>query len=106
MASLQREQYINDILNRLSELASNMQLRSKMNLLDLHVISEDFYAGLLNMVFGWKLTNANALQQNAPGIDLVDDTNCILVQVTGTSSKSKIEHSLEEILAIIFFLRQ
>lgn len=49
------------------------------------------------MVFGWKLTNANALQQNAPGIDLVDDTNCILVQVTGTSSKSKIEHSLEEI---------
>lgn len=34
MASLQREQYINDILNRLSELASNMQLRSKMNLLD------------------------------------------------------------------------
>lgn len=94
---LQRQTYINDIVNRLSGLASSVELRGLLNLLDLHVISEDFYVDLLNLIYGWKLRNANSLQQNAPGIDLVDDSNRILVQVTGTSTKGKIDHSLTEI---------
>lgn len=97
MAKLQKETYINDILDRLSGLAYNVELHSLLNLLNLHVISEDFYVGLLNLVYGWKLCNANSLQQNAPGIDLIDDANHILVQVTGSSTKRKIEHSLEEL---------
>ncbi len=97
MAKLQRQTYINDIVNRLSGLAYNVELRGLLNLLDLHVISEDFYVGLLNLIYGWKLRNANSLQQNIPGIDLVDESNHILVQVTGTSTKRKIDHSLKEI---------
>ena len=97
MAKLQKETYISDILDSLSGLAYNVELRGLLNLLDLHVISEDFYVGLLNLVYGWKLANANNLQQNAPGIDLVDDSNHILVQVTGSCTKNKIDHSLEEI---------
>ena len=97
MAMLQRQTYINDIVNRLSGLASSVELRGLLNLLDLHVISEDFYIGLLNLIYGWELRNANSLQQNAPGIDLVDNSNHILVQVTGTSTKGKIDHSLKEI---------
>lgn len=97
MAMLQRQTYINDIVNRLSGLASCVELRGLLNLLDLHVISEDFYVGLLNLVYGWNLRNANSSQQNAPGIDLVDDFNHILVQVTGSCTKRKIDHSLEEI---------
>lgn len=97
MANLQKETYICDILDRLSGLAYNVELRGLLNLLDLHVISEDFFVGLLNLVYGWNLRNANSLLQNAPGIDLVDDSNHILVQVTGSCTKKKIEHSLEEI---------
>lgn len=97
MAMLQRQTYINDIVNRLSGLASSVELRGLLNLLDLHVISEDFYVDLLNLIYGWKLRNANSLQQNAPGIDLVDDSNRILAQVTGTSTKGKNDHSLKEI---------
>lgn len=97
MAKLQKETYISDILGRLSSLAYNVELRSKLNLLDLHVISEDFYVGLLNLVYGWNLRNANSSQQNVPGIDLVDDSNRILVQVTGSCTKKKIDHSLGEI---------
>lgn len=97
MAMLQRQTYINDIVNRLSGLASCVELRGLLNLLDLHVISEDFYVGLLNLVYSWNLRNANSSQQNAPGIDLVDDSNHILVQVTGSCTKRKIDHSLEEI---------
>lgn len=97
MAKLQKETYIRDILDRLSGFAYNVELRGLLNLLDLHVISEDFYVGLLNLVCGWNLRNANSLQQNAPGIDLVDDSNHILVQVTASCTKRKIDHSLEEI---------
>lgn len=97
MANLQKETYICDILDRLSGLAYNVELRGLLNLLDLHVISEDFFVGLLNLVYGWNLRNANSLLQNAPGIDLVDDSNHILVQVTGSCTKKKIDHSLEEI---------
>lgn len=97
MANLQKETYICDILDRLSGLAYNVELRGLLNLLDLHVISEDFFVGLLNLVYGWNLRNANCLLQNAPGIDLVDDSNHILVQVTGSCTKKKIDHSLEEI---------
>lgn len=84
-------------MDRLSGLAYNVELRGLLNLLDLHVISEDFFVGLLNLVYGWNLRNANSLLQNAPGIDLVDDSNHILVQVTGSCTKKKIDHSLEEI---------
>lgn len=97
MANLQKETYICDILDRLSGLAYNVELRGLLNLLDLHVISEDFFVGLLNLVYGWNLRNANSLLQNAPGIDLVDDSNHVLVQVTGSCTKKKIAHSLEEI---------
>lgn len=97
MANLQKETYICDILDRLSGLAYNVELRGLLNLLDLHVISEDFFVGLLNLVYGWNLRNANSLLQNAPGIDFVDDSNHILVQVTGSCTKKKIAHSLEEI---------
>ena len=97
MANLQKETYICNILDRLSGLAYNVELRGLLNLLDLHVISEDFFVGLLNLVYGWNLRNANSLLQNAPGIDLVDDSNHILVQVTGSCTKKKIDHSLEEI---------
>ena len=53
MAKLQREEHISDILGRLSGLAYNVKLRASLNLLDLHVISEDFYVGLLNLIYGW-----------------------------------------------------
>ena len=51
MAMLQRQTYINDIVNRLSGLASSVELRGLLNLLDLHVISEDFYVDLLNLLY-------------------------------------------------------
>ena len=68
MAKLQKETYISDILDRISGLAYNVKLRGLLNLLDLHIISEDFYVDFLNLVYGWNLRNANSSQQNAPGI--------------------------------------
>lgn len=97
MAEPVNKQHIECVLGGLTELAANVALRAMMNLTDLHVHSENFYAGLLKIVYGWNLRNANAEKQNAEGIDLVDDESKIIVQVTGTCSKPKIDHSLNEL---------
>jgi hypothetical protein len=46
------------------------------------------------VLFGWELQNLNVVQQNAAGIDLVDTTNKIIVQVSATATKQKIESAL------------
>lgn len=90
-------QFINIILSALSQLAVEVSWRGKLNLTDIHVMSEDFYAGLLNIVYDLHLRNANVTDQNAEGIDLVDDDSQIIIQVSSTCSKGKINHSLQEV---------
>jgi len=97
MAELVSSQYVNDILGSLTELASNITARGKLNLTDIHVLSEDFYAGFLNIVYGLRLKNANAVHANAEGIDLIDEAGKVIIQVSATCSKQKIQHSLNEI---------
>ena len=88
MARLQNQYIFNEILDRLSGLASNIKLRASFNLLDSNVLSEDFYLGLLNLVYGWNLHNANSDVQNVQGIDLIDRNRKIVVQVTSTCLKA------------------
>jgi hypothetical protein len=74
--------------------------RGKLNILDLNVLSEDFYAYLLNYIYGWNLTNKNTTNHNIGGLDLIDDTQKIIVQVSSDVSKRKIELSLSKIDAV------
>jgi hypothetical protein len=75
---------------------------NKLNLTDVNNFSEDFYEQLLNLVYDYKLKNANHFVPNAAAIDLIDLSNKISVQVTSTSSLKKttttvtkfIEHKL------------
>lgn len=90
-------QYLDIILGALSQLAAEVSLRGKLNLTDIHVMSEDFYAGFLNVVYDLHLRNANITNQNAEGIDLVDDDNKIIIQVSSICSRGKINHSLQEV---------
>lgn len=97
MAEPVNMQHINDISSALSSLATNLFVRGKVNLTDAHVMSEGFYEGLLNLMYNLKLHNVNSKQQNAEGIDLVDTDAKIIMQVTATCSKTKIDHSLSEL---------
>jgi hypothetical protein len=74
-------------------------MRGSLNILDLHAHSENFYLHFFNLLFGWKLQNLNAVRQNAAGVDLVDTTNKIIVQVSATATKQKIESALAKDLA-------
>lgn len=91
---MNRLPHFNYIISKLSSLAMEIELRGKLNLLDLHVHAENFYQHLFNELFGWKLENLNAIKPNAAAIDLIDHTNNIVVQVSATATKQKVESAL------------
>ena len=62
---------------------------------DINRYAEDFYCGLLNKAFGWKLHNLNQDNRNQPAIDLADDTNKIAVQVTSSTDRGKVTGTLK-----------
>lgn len=94
---MNRAIYYNYIEQRLNALSLSIKSRGKLNILDYHLHSECFYRDLFNLLFGWNLCNLNEVQQNADAIDLVDTENKIFIQVSATSTKSKIQTSLSRI---------
>jgi len=80
--------------SKLSWLCTRVKLRGKLNILNYHIHCEDFYAGLLNRIYSLQLKNANAYVQNAEGFDLFDPTAQILIQVSATATKPKVNSAL------------
>lgn len=91
---MNRSIYFNYIEDKLNILSYRISIRGKINLLDLNIYSETFFAELMNHLLGYNLINMNAVSQNMEGIDLVDDQEKVVVQVSSTCSKQKIENSL------------
>lgn len=96
---MNRSEYFNFIESKLSLLATSIEMRGKLNILDEHLHSENFYLHFFNVLFGWELKNLNTELQNAAGVDLVDTTNRIIVQVSATATKQKIESALAKELS-------
>lgn len=96
---MKRSLYFDFIEEKLNILASRIETRGQLNILNLHLHSEEFYKGFLNLLFNWRLVNLNTIEHNAAAIDLVDETGHILVQVSATATKAKIESSLSKDLS-------
>lgn len=94
-----RQECFDSIEQRLTWLALRIEVRGGLNILNLHIHSEDLYPRLLNLIFGWNLVNLNATVQNAAGIDLVDSYGRIVAQVSATGTKQKINAALAKDLA-------
>ncbi len=93
---MNRPNYFNAIEERLNLLALRIISRGRLNILDFHGHSENFYQFLLNEVYGWTVLNENDFKQNIEAIDLIDHTNKFILQVSSTASKQKIESSLSK----------
>jgi len=91
-----RTNYFNYIEEKLNTLAYRIEVRSKLNLLELNIHSENFFANLCNIIFDLELENLNFSYQNIDGIDLIDHKNKVVVQVSSTCTKTKIENSLSK----------
>ena len=96
---MNRSKYFNFIEEKLNFLAYRIEVRGRLNILDLNLHSENFYLHFFNLLFGWELQNLNAVQQNAAGIDLVDKTNKVIAQVSATATKQRIESALAKDLS-------
>lgn len=88
--------YFDYIEEKLNLLAQRINTRGKLNILNLHVHSENFYLHFLNKLYGWNLDNLNNKLQNVEAIDLVDHSNKYIVQVSATNTKEKIESALKK----------
>lgn len=93
---MERMKYFNFIEERLSTLATRASIRSSLNLIDLNIHSENFFASLLNLLFDLELNNVNTDKHNIESIDLIDIKNKIVVQVSTTATKQKIEKTLSK----------
>jgi hypothetical protein len=93
---MNRNPYFDYIDEKLHVLARRIETRGKLNMLDLHLHSENFYLHLLNLLYGYSLENLNAKLQNVEAIDLIDHTNKIVVQVSATCTKQKVESALSK----------
>lgn len=93
---IHKEIYLKDIAENLALLSRKVSILNAVNLYDINIIAEDFFPGLLNLIYGYELKNANHLEKNAPAIDLVDAKNRIAIQVTSDNSSTKIKHTIEE----------
>ncbi len=93
---MNRSKYFNYVEEKLQVLAYRIEKRGKINILDLNIYSETFFADLLNLLFGLALVNMNVLKQNVEGIDLVDVNQQVVAQVSSTCTKQKIESSLQK----------
>ncbi len=91
---MNRAYYFNFIEYKLCTLATRIEIRGKLNILDLNLHSENFYMSFCNELFGWQLKNMNAIKQNVEAIDLIDKSNQIIIQVSSTTTKQKIESAL------------
>ena len=93
---MNRSPYFNYIEEKLNLLSVRIEKRGKLNILDLHLHSENFYLHFFNKLFGWSLENLNAVQQNVEAIDLIDHTKKFIFQVSSTNTKAKIESALDK----------
>jgi hypothetical protein len=93
---MKRSDYVNYIEDRLNCLAERVNTRSKLALLDFNIHCETFYAKLFNIIFNYDLENLNKYQKNSEFIDLIDKKNKIIIQVSSTARKEKIQNSFPE----------
>jgi len=84
------------IKKKLIELRSEVEVDNEIGQFDINKIVEDVYMHILNDVYGWDLKNANLLKENFPAIDLIDEENMIVIQVTSTTDTTKLRSTIEK----------
>lgn len=99
---MNRSQYFNYIEEKIDFLSYRIGKRGKINLLDLNIYSETFFAEMISMLLNFDLKNMNVIKQNVEGIDLIDHDSKVVAQVSSTNTKQKIENSLKKEIIKIY----
>jgi len=84
------------IEEKLNVLAQRIETTGKLNILTLHNHSENFYQHFFNLLYSYSLDDLNNSLQNAEAIDIIDHKNLIIIQISSTCTKRKIESALSK----------
>ncbi|AUY09419.1 SMEK domain-containing protein [Aeromonas sp. ASNIH2] len=95
---MKRMEYQQRIIKALSWLRAEVEYNNCVSLTDINHGAEDFYCGLLNLVYGYNLKNINIIEPNAAAIDLGDEIRKIAIQVTSTSTLVKTKHTVDKFI--------
>jgi hypothetical protein len=90
--------YLNNIGEALALLSKEVEILNCVNFYDINIVAEDFYAQLLNKIYGYNLRNLNEYEKNAPAIDLGDDVLKISIQVTSDNDSEKIKKTISKFI--------
>ncbi len=88
--------FVGQVIDDLDAIASQVRQRCLLGQLDLNRVLEDFFKEVLNLTYGWNLTNLNSSRSNEPGVDLGDKGARVCVQVTSRTDASKIKSTLKK----------
>ncbi|MBN4864781.1 MULTISPECIES: SMEK domain-containing protein [Providencia] len=91
---LNKELAIKEIIYWITHLSTSAKLGGKIHFFDLNIVAEDFYADLLNIIYGWNLVNLNHAELNRAAIDLGDRQQKIAVQITSNRRKDKLQKTI------------
>ncbi|KYZ65302.1 hypothetical protein A3782_26010 [Bacillus sp. GZT] len=96
MRKLNRQRYYDYIAEKLEVLSYRITSNGKLNLLHLNIHSETLYRDILNVLYEYKLEPSNIGKANAEAVDLIDEDKKVVVQVSSTATKAKINSTLEK----------
>lgn len=91
---LTRGHIIGKLIDDLSALQSQIEMRGQVGLFDLNKFCEDFIKEVLNVCYNYSLVNLNTERSNEPGLDLGDLKQKIAYQVTSTATSDKVNKTL------------
>lgn len=60
---MNKEIYLKNIAENLALLSREVAILNVVNLYDINIIAEDFFPGLLNLIYGYELQNANHFEK-------------------------------------------
>lgn len=94
-----KKDYIEKISELLTDLINNsIQASKDAGLLDASIKHEYTIKNILNIVYDLKIINTNDIKSNYPGIDLVDEENNTVYQISSIQNKKeKIDKTIKEI---------
>ncbi|MBC2474341.1 SMEK domain-containing protein [Clostridium beijerinckii] len=81
-----------------AQLIAYINLKNNKDLFDINKFCEDFFCGLLNIIYKLKLKNLNRIKKkNYPAVDLGDYNSKVSYQITSMNTSSKIKETLEKV---------
>ncbi|EMX0192994.1 SMEK domain-containing protein [Bacillus cereus] len=93
---MRRDNYYSYISEKIELLCLRIKSSGQLNVLNLNIHAEFFYRDLCRILFEWNLENENDVEPNAAAIDLIDKDKKIIIQVSSSATKKKVNETFSK----------